>query len=95
VSGGAINGATVSPITDTWSASSTSPGWRESRVPAARLRPATHPGNNGEGDRVCAFGRERLSLRPTHGHHHPGVKVGAVEIAQRLSRSHAPGPTVR
>jgi pimeloyl-ACP methyl ester carboxylesterase len=36
-----------------------------------------------EGDRICELGRQRLGLRPAHGHHHRRVKVGAVEISKR------------
>ena len=77
-----MNGATVSPITATCSASSTSRMARKSRASPRDLDPSVSR-HQCEGDRICEVGRQRLGLRPAHGHHHRRVKVGAVEISQR------------
>ena len=94
VSGGAMNGATVSPITGTWSASSTSRMARKSRA----SRATSTRGSSGicdEGDRICDLGRQRLGLRTAYGHHHRRVTGRGRRDLAAPRRSHVPGPAAR
>ena len=82
MSGGAMNGATVSPINRHVERELDVPDGAEVACQLRDFDPRLTR-QQCEGDRVCDLGRQRLGLRTTYGHDHRRVKVGAVEISQR------------
>ena len=78
--GRGMNGATASPTTGTWSASSTSRRARKSRASWA----ISMPGSSGIATKVTVSATSAASastLRSAHCHHHRCMQVGAVELS--------------